>query len=123
MRAQISTATTGGGGDRPAAPPGCPGAGPGGASVDRWTAAQVQSTAEFLCRFGDAIDDRVADILDEREALRPRSRPSPGFAAFALLLAVIATILMRHAAVAVCTVWLSTAAVCLAAWTTRPGRP
>jgi hypothetical protein len=123
MRAQICTAAAGPGGDEPAAWPACPGSGPGGTDADQWKAGQVGSAEEFLCRFGDAIDDRVADMLDEREALRPRSRPSPGFAAVALLLAVVATVLLRHAAVAVCAVWLSTAAVCLAVWTTRPGRP
>jgi hypothetical protein len=123
MRAQICTASTGRGGDGTPASSACPGSGLGGAGADQWKAGQVPSAQEFLCRFGDAIDDRVADILDEREALRPRSRPSPGFAAAALLLAVVATILLRHAAIAVCAVWLSTAAVCLAVWTTRPGRP
>jgi hypothetical protein len=78
---------------------------------------------EFLCRFGDAIDDRVADILDERDTLRPRTRLRPGFAAIALLLAVIATILLRHTPVAACAVWLSTAVVCLAVSISRTGRP
>jgi hypothetical protein len=124
MRAQISAATTPGGGDElPALPAACPGSAPGGADPDRWQAVQVRSTEEFLCRFGDAIDDRVAEILDERDALRPRPRPRAGFAAVALLLAVTATIVLRHAAVAVCAVWLSTAAVCLAASATGRGGP
>lgn len=123
MGAQTSAVTTERGGDSSAASrPACPGSAPDGTSADPWTAGQMPSDEEFLWRFGDAIDDRVAEILDERDTLRPRSRPSPGFAAIALLLAVAATIVLRHDAVAVCAVWLSTAAVCLAARATRPGR-
>ena len=123
MRAQTSAMTTERGGDSPAAPrPSCPGSAPVGTSADRWQAAPVPSVEEFLWRFGDAIDDRVAEILDERDALRQRSRLSPGFAAIALLLAVAATLVLRRDTAAVCAVWLSTAAVCLAARATRPGR-
>jgi len=123
MRAQTSAMTTERGGDSSAAShPECPGSAPDGTSADRWNLGPVPSAEEFLRRFGDAIDDRVAEILDERDTLRPRSRPSPGFAAIALLLAVAATIVLRHDAAAVCVVWLSTAAVCLAARATRPGR-
>jgi hypothetical protein len=121
MRAGIGTAPTGHCDDEPPRAVACPGSAPRGANGDRWTAGQ--STEEFLCRFGDAIDDRVADVLDERDELRPRPRLRPGFAAAALLLAVTATIVLRNAAVAVCVVWLSTAAVCLAASITRPGGP
>jgi len=89
---------------------------------------QAESGDRFLCRFGDVIDDRVAEALDEilgeQDALRPRWRLRPGLAALALLLAAGATVLLRHSVLAVCTVWLSTAAVCLAAaWTTRPSQP
>ena len=123
MRAQTSAMTTERGGDSSVASrAACPGSAPGGTSTDRWQAGQVPSAEEFLWRFGDAIDDRVAEILDERDTLRPWSRPSPGFAAIALLLAVAATLVLRHDAAAVCAVWLSTAAVCLAARATRPGR-
>jgi hypothetical protein len=91
-------------------------------------ADQAESGDRFLCRFGDVIDDRVAEALDEilgeRDALRPRWRLRPGLVALALLLAAGATVLVRHSVLAVSTVWLSTAAVCLAAaWTTRPSRP
>ncbi len=91
-------------------------------------ADQVESTDHFLCRFGDMIDDRVAEALDEilgeQNEPRPRWRLRPGLVALALLLATGATVLLRHSVLAVCTVWLSTAAVCLAAaWTTRPSRP
>jgi hypothetical protein len=125
MRPQISAVTSQRGGDTSLASPAArPGSGPDGANTGQWKAGQVQSTEEFLRRFGDAIDDRITDVLDEREALRPRSRLRSGFGALALLAAVTATILLRHAAVAVAAVWVSTAAVCLAAaWTTRAGRP
>ena len=109
--------------------PGCP-AGPEPGRSDRAEAAPAQSAEEeeFLVRFGDVIDDRVAEaldeILDERDALRPRWRLRPGLAALALLLAVVATVLLRHSGLAVGAVWLSTAAVCLAAArTARAARP
>ena len=80
-----------------------------------WT--EVPSAEEFLGRFGDAIDDRVAEvvheILDERDALRPRARPRPGLAALALLLATGATVLLRHSALAAGAVWLSVATIYL----------
>jgi hypothetical protein len=122
MRAQTSAEMAGHGGDGPPASPACPGSGPD-RSADRWAPGQTQSSQEFLCRFGDAIDDRVAEILDERDALRLRLRPRAGFAVVALLPAITATILLRHEAAAVCAVWLSAAAACLAVFATRPGRP
>jgi len=90
--------------------------------------AQIQSAEEFLSRFGDVIDDRVAEVLDEilaeRDALRPQRRPRPGMAALAPLLAVAASVLLRHSVLAVCVIWLGTAAVCMAAaWTAGHGRP
>ena len=127
MRAQISPAVAAGcSGDGPTASATArPGSAPDEVGADRWTAGQVQSAEEFLCRFGDAIDDRVAEILDEREALRLRSRPRPRarFAVVALLPAMTATILLRHEAAAVCAVWLAAAVACLAVFTTPPGRP
>lgn len=122
MRAQTSAEMAGHSGDGPPASPACPGTGPD-RSADRWVPGLAQSGEEFLCRFGDAIDDRVAEILDEREALRLRSRPRASFAVVALLPAMTATILLRHEAAAVCAVWLSAAVACLAVFTTRPGRP
>jgi hypothetical protein len=102
-------------------------AGPEQARSGHPDAGQAESTDHFLCRFGDVIDDRVAEALDEilgeRDALRPRWRLHPGLVALALLLAAGATVLLRHSVLAVCTIWLSTAAVCLAAAWTRPGRP
>jgi hypothetical protein len=90
--------------------------------------AQMQSAEEFLSRFGDVIDDRVAEVLDEilaeRDALRPPRGLRQGMAALALLLAAAASVVLRHSALAVCVTWLGTAAVCLAAaWTTGHGRP
>jgi hypothetical protein len=89
---------------------------------------QMESTDEFLGRFGDVIDDRVADIideiLDERQASPSRWRPRPDLAALGLVVAVIASVVLRHSVLAVCTVWLCTAVVCLAVgWTTGPRRP
>jgi hypothetical protein len=122
VRTQTSAETAGPGGDGLPASPACPGSGPD-RSADRWVPGQAQSAEEFLCRFGDAIDDRVAEVLDERDALRPRLRPRASFAVVALLPAMTATILLRHEAAAVCAVWLSAAVACLAVFTTRPGRP
>ncbi len=128
MQAQTSAEMAGHGGDGPPASPACPGSRPG-RSADRWVPGQAQSAEEFMWRFGDAIDDRVAEILDERDALRlrPRLRPWPwrraSFAIVALLPTITATILLRHEAAAVCAVWLSAAIACLAVFTTRPGRP
>jgi hypothetical protein len=89
---------------------------------------QIQAPDEFLCRYGDLIDDRVADVLDEmlteRDELRPSWRLRPGLAALSLLLAAATSVVLRHSVLAVSTVWLSVAAVCsVAAWTTGPGRP
>lgn len=89
---------------------------------------QIQAPDEFLCRYGDLIDDRVADVLEEmltkRDELCPRWRLRPGLAGLSLLLAAATSLVLQHSVLAVCTVWLSAAAVCLiAARTTRPGRP
>jgi hypothetical protein len=122
MRAQTSAEIAGHGGDGPPASPACPRSGPD-RSADWWVPGQAQSAEEFLWRFGDAIDDRVAEILDEQETLRPRPWPRASFAVAALLPTITATILLRHEAAAVCAVWLSAALACLAVFTTRPGRP
>jgi hypothetical protein len=122
MRAQTSAETAGHAGDGMPTSPACPGSGPDrGAGL--WAPGQAQSAEEFLCRFGDAIDDRIAEILDERDALRPRPWPRASFAVVALLPAITATILLRHEAAAVGAVWLSAAVAWLAVFTTRPGRP
>jgi hypothetical protein len=89
--------------------------------------AEMQSTEEFVSRFGDVIDDRVAEVLDEilaeRDALRPRWRLRPGMGALALLLAAAESVVLRHIVLAVCVIWLGAAVVCLAAArTTGHGR-
>lgn len=86
----------------------------------------MQSTEEFLSRFGDVIDDRVAEVLDEILAERDaRRRLRPGLAALALLLAVTASVVLRGSLLAVGLIWLGTAGVCLAAaaWSAGHGRP
>src|SRR5580700_12003978 len=97
MRAQTSAEMAGHGGDEAPTSPARPGSGSGpDRSAGRWAPGREQSAEEFLCRFGDAIDDRVAEILDERDALCPRPRPRASFAVVALLPAMTATILLRH---------------------------
>jgi hypothetical protein len=80
---------------------------------------QMESTGSFLSRFGDAIDDRVADmlteLLDDRAATLPPGRQRLVLAALGLLLAMVATVVLRGQPIAACTVWPSTAAVYLAA--------
>ena len=60
-------------------------AGPERARSGSPDADQAESGDRFLCRFGDVIDDRVAEALDEilgeQDALRPRWRLRPGLAA------------------------------------------
>jgi hypothetical protein len=76
---------------------------------------------EFWARFGDVIDDRVAelldDLLDEREAARP-SRPGRRgvviFGGALLAAAVLASFALRHSELAVCAVWALTGITCLA---------
>jgi hypothetical protein len=81
---------------------------------------------EFLDRFGDVLDDRVAEVIDEvledRVAQLRRPRFRPALAAATMLFAVLATIVLRHNPVAVCTVWPSAAAIYIAAswaWAAR----
>jgi hypothetical protein len=81
---------------------------------------------EFLARFGDAIDDRVAEIVDElleeRDSAR-QHRPGRYVSAASLILAALAaTAVLRHNPVA-WTVWPSAVVISLAAaWTARAGR-
>ncbi|HEY2688402.1 MAG TPA: hypothetical protein VGJ50_08160 [Streptosporangiaceae bacterium] len=82
-------------------------------------AGQAQPDDLFLSRHGDAIDDRVAEMVDEllgeRDAQpRPR-RLRPALAALGLVLALAATVVLRHDAAAVCTVWPSAAVIYVAA--------
>src|SRR5437763_9794626 len=72
---------------------------------------------EFLARFGDTIDDRIAEILDEllqeRNAAHRhrRLRQAPG--AVTVILALTASILLRHSAIA-WTIWPAAAIIYLA---------
>jgi hypothetical protein len=79
----------------------------------------AESCDEFLSRFGDAIDDRVAEllpeILREQEASFRRSRLSPWLVLAGLLIALAASIVLHRSVLAVCVVWAATAVACLAA--------
>jgi hypothetical protein len=86
-------------------------------------AGQEQPDDLFLSRYGDAIDDRVAEMVDEllgeRDAQpRPR-RLRPALAALGLVLALAATVVLRHDVAAVCTVWPSAAVTYVAAAASR----
>jgi hypothetical protein len=79
----------------------------------------IQSAGECPGRLGDAIDDRVAEAVEEmlgqQAALRPDARLRPALAGLALFLATAASVMLRHNVVAVCTIWPCTAAIYLAA--------
>jgi hypothetical protein len=79
----------------------------------------IQSADEFPARLGDAIDDRVAEVVEEmlgqQAALRPGAWLRPALAGLALFLAAAASVMLRHNVVAVCTIWPCTAAIYLAA--------
>jgi hypothetical protein len=82
----------------------------------------TKSGEEFLSRFGDAIDDRIAETLDElledRNAARPRRRLPQVLGTVGLILALITSVLLRHNAVAAWTIWLATVTICFViAWT------
>jgi hypothetical protein len=74
---------------------------------------------EFLDQFGDEIDDRIAEVVDE--VLGQRCVPRPGLAVrlalagAVLLLAGLASLLLRQDVVAAATIWPSAAAIYLAA--------
>jgi hypothetical protein len=94
-----------------------PAAGPG---------AHLPPDEELLARFGDSIDDRIAEIVDElleeRNSAR-RHRPGRYISAVSLILAALAaSALLRHSPIA-WTIWPSAAVISLAtAWTARAGR-
>jgi hypothetical protein len=81
----------------------------------------LPSDEEFLRRFGDTIDDRIAEILDEllteRSSARRHWRPSYLLGAISLILAAVAvSVLAWHTPVA-WLIWPATAVACLAtAW-------
>jgi hypothetical protein len=106
---------------------GLPPAGEGGQLRPGSDPAELSTEEELLSRFGDAIDDRIADVLEEmlaeRDTERPRRRLPRVLGIFSLLLALGVSILLRHSTLAVGTIWPSTATVCLAvAWANRPER-
>jgi hypothetical protein len=81
---------------------------------------QASGSGEDLLRcLGDALDDRIAEIvdemLDERYAANPRRRLPSVLGTVGLLSALAATVLLRHNTLAVCTIWPSAVTVCLAA--------
>ena len=87
----------------------------------------IGSGEEFLSRFGDAIDDRIAEILDEllaeRNATHPHRRLPQILGTVTLILALAASVLLRRSALAAWTIWPAIAAISLAiAWTTRTRR-
>ncbi len=82
---------------------------------------------ELLASFGDAIDDRIAEIVDElleeRNSKR-QQRPGRYISAVSLILAgaLTASALLQHSPIA-WTIWPSAAVISLAtAWTARAGR-
>ena len=87
----------------------------------------MESTGGFMSRFGDAIDDRVADmlteLLDDRAATLPPGRQRLVLAAFGLLLAMVATVVLRGQPIAACTVWPSTGSAVYLAATRRTRKP
>jgi uncharacterized membrane protein len=81
----------------------------------------MRSEEEFLSRFGDTIDDRIAEILDElletRAATRPRRRLTPVLGTAGLILTLLTSVLLRHNAAAVWAIWPGTVTICLViAW-------
>ena len=87
----------------------------------------LRSEEEFLSRFGDAIDDRIAEILDElleeRNATRPHRRLPQVLGTVGLIVALITSVLLRHNALAAWTIWLATVTICLViAWTSSTRR-
>ena len=61
----------------------------------------LPSDEEFLSRFGDTIDDRIAEILDEllaeRSSARQHWRPPYALGTFSLMLAALAvSVLALH---------------------------
>ncbi len=91
-------------------------------------AVDIQDNDELPSRLADAIDDRIAEILnellDERIAMQPHRRLLHAPGGLILVLALAASTLLWHSTLAAWTIWPSTATVCLAiAWTTKPGKP
>lgn len=82
----------------------------------------MRSEEEFPSHLGDAIDDRIAEILEElleeRNTGRPHQRLPQVLGTAGLILALITSVLLRHNASAAWTIWPVTATICLViAWT------
>jgi hypothetical protein len=97
-----------------------PGSGPAGLD------ASLPLDVEVPDRFGDVIDDRIAEILDELLEERKSARqqqPGRYIGAISLILAALAaSVILRHSPVA-WAIWPSAAAIGIAtAWTARAGR-
>ena len=87
----------------------------------------VRSEEEFFSRFGDAIDDRIAEILDElleeRNATRPHRRLPQVLGTIGLIVCLITSVLLRHNALAAWTIWPATVTICLIiVWTSSTSR-
>lgn len=81
----------------------------------------MRSEEEFLFQFGDAIDDRIAEtleeLLEERNAGCPHQRLPRVLGTAGLILALITSFFLRHNASAAWTIWPVTATICLViAW-------
>jgi hypothetical protein len=77
----------------------------------------VPSYEEFLSRFGDTIDDRIAEILDEllteRNSARQHQRLPYLLGAVSLVFAALAvSVILRHSPI-VWLIWPATAVVCV----------
>jgi hypothetical protein len=78
----------------------------------------LPSDEEFLSRFGDTIDDRIAEILDEllteRNSARQPGRLPYLLGAISLIVAALAvSVLLRHTPIA-WLIWPATAVVFVA---------
>jgi hypothetical protein len=76
---------------------------------------------EFLDRFGDAIDDRIAetvdDLLDQRRAAGRHRRLPQMLVCVSPVLAALAASVLLHGSPAVWTVWPAAAVMCVTgAW-------
>ncbi len=78
--------------------------------ADAYHPAEMPGPRQFPDRLDDLIDDRI----DEREA-ETGPRPHPGPAVAMLLIALTASVVLRHSVLAGCVIWLSTAVVYLTA--------
>ena len=78
----------------------------------------AETDEAFLSRFGDVIDDRIAEILDElldeRNIRRPPRRLPHILATIIITLALAVSVLLRHSPLAAWIIWPSAATTCLA---------